>query len=72
MSVLVELATVREAIAALSFDEDDESVAGELVLLRTRAREVATRGARLAVPTRDMADTLAVSEAQLAALLRAA
>lgn len=72
MSVLVELATVREAIAALSFDEDDESAAGELVRLRTQARELATRGARLAVPTRDMTDTLDVSEAQFTALLHAA
>ena len=72
MSVLVGLAVLRDEIAGLSFDEDDESAAGELVLLRTRARELASKGARLAVPVREMATRLDVSEAQFAALLRAA
>lgn len=68
--LLVELSAIRETIAALSYDEDDESEAGVLSRLRVRARELAMEGMRLAVPVREMAERLNVSEAQFAALTR--
>lgn len=68
--LLVELGAIRETIAALSYDEDDETEVGVLSRLRVPARELAIEGLRLAVPVREMAERLNVSEAQFAALTR--